>query len=118
MFLSYGSIIGHEVVFGHHTSAAINCHTHGSDCCDQHGDHQSHIPCKVDIKPHFATSGHILVPGDEGLEVDLGFCFLTDHLIDDLFLEEEQEVLPDRVIPDNYSSLFHRSHRLRGPPLA
>ncbi len=118
MFLSYGSIIGHEVVFGHHTSAAINCHTHGSDCCDQHGDHQSHIPCKVDIKPHFATSGHIMIPSDVGLEIDLGIYFLADHLIDDFFLEEEQEVLPDRVIPDNYSSLFHRSHRLRGPPLA
>ena len=117
MLLSYGNIIGHEVVFGHHTSAEVNCHTHSSDSCDHHGDHQNHIPCNVDINPHFASGGHIIVPDDEGFEFDLGFYFIADLLIDDVFPEEEQEVLPYRVIPDNYSSSFHRSHGLRGPPL-
>ena len=118
LLLSYGSIIGHEVVFGHHTTAEVNCHHHGSDCCDHHGNEQDHIPCTVDVNPHFSDSEKLIVLGDEGLEIDLGFFFVSDFHTSIWFPDKIQDLFLVRVAPDDYSSSFYRSHRLRGPPNA
>lgn len=118
MLFSYGSLVGHEIVFGHHTSAEVNCHGNDSSCCDHHGDQQNHLPCLVDINPHFVSSQDVFIPSDMAFELDLGFYFLADLLYNDYLSEDIQEVPPDRVVPEDYSLLFYRSHGLRGPPIA
>jgi len=118
MILSYGSLMGHEIVFGHHTSNEVNCHHNDSDCCDHHGDQQNHTPCLIDIKPHFISSQDVQVPDSEGFEVDLGVYFIVDFLNIDILPDIKREIPPDRTIAEDYNSSYYRSHGLRGPPLA
>ena len=106
--------MGHEIFFGHHTSAEVNSHHNKSDCCD----HQNHIPCLIDINPHFVSSQDVHVPDGEGVELILGFFFLVDFLNIDFSFYNKKEVTPDRKIPEDYISSYYRSHGLRGPPLA
>jgi hypothetical protein len=116
--MSYGSILGHEVIFGHHTDAEINCHHQDSDCCDNHHGDEVHIPCLVDIDPHFGSVHDLIIYPEKRSDIDLNLHILISLHNPDLFIVDDKEVLPDRVIPELYSSLFKRSHGLRGPPIA
>lgn len=109
--------MGHELVYGHHTSDEINCHQHDSDCCDHHGENENHVPCLVDIDPH-VSSQNVDVSHETDLDNGNDFCDLAYTISTGLIADIPNEVPPDRIIPESYSLLFCRSHGLRGPPIA
>ena len=116
--IAYGTILSHEVVYGHHTSSDIYCHQHETDCCDHNSDNENHLPCLVNIDPHFVSNHSLDILSDEDLVQEndvlftlVLFCF---NFNDDILIE----VPPDLVVQEDYFTFFNRSHGLRGPPVA
>ena len=118
LILAYSVILGHEVVYGHHTSSTVNCHQASSDCCDHHDDTAGHLPCLVDINPHIG-------PGSHDLNIEL---VENGTLFSDIILDFDPQILHvvlqsnslPLYLPDlgYYNSRESRSNSLRGPPLA
>ena len=118
LILAYSVILGHEVIYGHHTSSAINCHQESSDCCDHHDDTAGHLPCLVDITPHFGPGNHYL-----SIDIVENESPFSDIILD-IDLQKSQVVLQSYKPPPNfpevgyYKSPESRSNSLRGPPNA
>lgn len=110
--------MGHEVVYGHHTDAEINCHHQGHDCCDHNHGEEDQIPCVVDIDPHFMSIQEFIIYPDliQQFEFNLHFlyCFFNPYI--DLI--DDSDGPPDRMIPESNSIMLVCSRGLRGPPVA
>lgn len=119
LFISYGTILGHELIYGHHTNAEVTTHhDHDSGCCDDHNQGSGHIPCTFDIKPHFITPALTVDRSKDLADSGNYGYFLFEKPARVILPEPEKEVPPDLIIPGIYSVSISRSLGLRGPPAA
>lgn len=115
--MAYGTLLGHELVYGHHTNAEVTCHNHDTGCDDHHDSNSGHFPCLFNINPHFASNLDIVFV----LQEDDNYKGLNQFLERPplpLVHEACMEVPPDIRVPGFYSNPFNRIHGMRGPPLA
>lgn len=118
LLLAYGTLLGHELVYGHHIDAAETCHHHHSGCCQHNHDNNSgHLPCGFDMNPHFASSQDVDIAVKENLPslFLLQFCPENDLLV---IAEIGDDEPPDLPGPGLYSDPVCRIPAMRGPPIA
>ena len=118
LLFAYGVILGHEVVYGHHTSGGNNCHQHTSGPCENHDEDSGHLPCLFDLNPHVASNGPDLNPTITDFDLNGLDSFLIAGLVGIKKVRDCDSLPPDREKIELYNFQGSRSHCLRGPPLA
>ena len=116
MFLAYGTILGHELIYGHHTGSTVTYHKHHSDCCDDHGQNSEKIPCSFDLKPHFISQVQIIEKWTENKDLFKDCWMVSESPGRTIMPEHGFEVPPDYIVPGLFSVSLNRSLGLRGPP--
>jgi hypothetical protein len=118
LLFSYGTLLGHELVYGHHTNAEVTYHHNNSGCCEDHTQSHSHLPCVIDINPHFVASSLTLDHWfDNEVSGNIDY-YAGEHAGLKVLSEPEMEVPPKLIIYCLYAISINRSQGLRGPPRA
>ncbi len=117
LILAYGIILGHEVVFGHHLSSVTAYHHNHSDAAHHHDGNCKHLPCLMDMNPHFVISDP-----DTNQDLEGNDPFNPDFIFDFDLISIRLTCVSNHLILSGTESKspcspYIQSLRLRGPPL-
>lgn len=117
LLLTYIITLGHEVVLGHHLSHDTECYHHNLCDTEEHQDEGNHLPCLLDLSPHFISTTPDLI-SDFDVNEPIQHVLLFNSMLNALEFKIDCLHSPEcQTDCELSSSPDIRSHSLRGPPV-